>query len=101
MDGDACWLEDSKENILLYSRALSKAKVKINSKIIDLKSKETFTSKAFMECGKTYHFNSSDEITKVKVVLNKNNSKDCYAQIDITNSKDKIVLKKLKLVCSH
>lgn len=100
MDSSACWLEDAKLNIILYSYQQNEVKVKLNSKIINLMADELNVKESNLACNQLYRFRSEDKNFQAVLKIEKEKKSVCHASLKITSGKEKIQKPQLRLRCS-
>lgn len=100
MDGAACWLQDVKENTILYYD-YKKANIKIDSKIISLSPGQLIKKSSFFDCGKNYEFKSTDNAVTVLVEMQKSKKQDCKGKLTVNTIKGKTILNDLVSKCGE
>ncbi len=101
MDMSACWLESSKQEIILYSIDSNEAKLKINGKLTTFTNTMSSANKSQLICGKNYQYKSTETLSNLKIFINPKQSKDCIAKITLSSNKTIQTIRNLKLKCSE
>lgn len=96
MDSSACWIENTKQEILVYGQDSSFVKIKYNGEIISINN----LAKNHFKCGNNLQFSSKDKSLTLNIKLGKSKNEQCLADISLKAKKERKILKQLKFKCS-
>lgn len=101
MDKSACWLENSKQEIIVYGNDSSSVKIKNNGEIVTFYSATKNAEHSNLKCGKKIKFYSKEKSLTLSIKLQNAKTEHCLASMTLSYKDESKELKKLKLKCSR